>query len=260
MAIEISKILKNNRKTYCFLSKGYGGKFEGVVKLSANNQSAYVVGDEALLLYEYGDMFVSNNRIKGLDYINKLYSYDYILVDDGLQNPTFVKNKTILVVYGEFGLGNGFLLPAGPLRETFFNIQRRVDLVAIVGEDKYNIHSLCNRYSLASIGGSIELKEPADGNFSWQYVAFCGIGHPEKFKKTLIDHHIDFVKFVVFDDHHRYTPNDLRILRESGRPLITTKKDWVKIRDLNINKSNIEVVETFLRLDRVNILKNILFS
>jgi tetraacyldisaccharide 4'-kinase len=261
MAIEIAKILRNNCKTHCFLSKGYGGKFRGVAKLDRTNRSAFLFGDEALLLCEYGDTFVSKDRVKGLKYINKHYSYDYIIVDDGLQNPTFAKDKTILMIYGEFGFGNGFLLPAGPLRETFSSAcGRHVDLVVIVGRDKHNIHSLCTKYSVASLGGTIELMGPADRNFNGQYVAFCGIGHPEKFRKTLSDHGVNFIKFVAFGDHHRYSANDLKSLREPGYTLITTKKDWVKINDLNINKNAIEVAEVFLKIDRANILEDIIFS
>ncbi|MDR2077620.1 MAG: tetraacyldisaccharide 4'-kinase, partial [Rickettsiales bacterium] len=140
MAIEIAKILRDNGKTYCFLSRGYGGKIRGVAKLNAANISPYIVGDEAPLLYDYGDTFVSTKKAEGLKYINKYHKYDYIIVDDGIQNPTFFKDRTILMVYGEFGFGNGLMLPAGPLRETFSSVcSRHLDLVVIVGEDSHSI-------------------------------------------------------------------------------------------------------------------------
>ena len=81
-AIEIAKILKQNNKTFCFLSKGYGGKFKGVVKLD-NNSIAEVVGDEPLLLFEFGDVFVSFSvRLKYHDCIFLFfisYMFDSIL-------------------------------------------------------------------------------------------------------------------------------------------------------------------------------------
>jgi tetraacyldisaccharide 4'-kinase len=261
MAIEIAKILRNSGRTYCFLNKGYGGNFKGVSKLTANNRNANIVGDEALLLCEYGDTFVSRSRVRGLKYINQHYKYDYILLDDGLQNPTFVKNKIILMIYGEFGFGNGLLLPAGPLRETFSRaVSRHIDLTVIVGKDSYGIRSLCDRYSVMNIGGTIELSEPAEKYSNGPYVAFCGIANPEKFRKTLTDQGIDFVKFIAFADHHRYTYEDLKFLRKFGYTLITTKKDWVKINDMNIGKKDIDVVEISLQLEKVHILKNLLLG
>lgn len=225
VTIEVAKILLKNGKTFCFLSKGYGGNFKGVIKLDVDSR-ADVVGDEPLLLRDYGDVFVSKNRVKGLRCINNEYNYDYIIMDDGLQNPTFVKNKSVLVIDGVYGFGNGCLLPAGSLRETFRNVFKRIDVVIIIDEDQHCLDKLCQKYSLKYMNGKIKAIKNCCHK---KYIAFCGIGHPDKFRKTLEENSIDFVKFIEFDDHHDYNKSDIVMLMGFGLNLITTKKDWVKL-------------------------------
>jgi tetraacyldisaccharide 4'-kinase len=259
VAIEIAKILRDNYKIYCFLTKGYGGRSNGITKLSAYNTNAYIVGDEALLLFEYGDTFVSRNKAAGLKYIDSYYSYDYIIVDDGLQNPTFTKNRKILVIDCESEFNNNLYIPAGPLRESFSNIVRRnINLVLLIGEDKHNVGGLCDKYSLTRLRGVI--KPIADSEFSGKYVAVCGIAHPEKFRRTLTDSNIEIVDFIAFGDHHRYTDGDLEKARKSGYDILTTKKDWVKIKNLNIDRSKIHVLDIFIDFEDRAVLENVLLS
>ncbi|GHU27080.1 tetraacyldisaccharide 4'-kinase [Bacilli bacterium] len=258
VATEIARILKKNRKTYCFLTKGYGGTAKGVKKLGAYSNDVYIVGDEALLLFEHGDTFISKNRVAGLKYINDNHKYDYIIMDDGLQNPTFHKDINILVIDGEYGFGNGLVIPAGPLRESFSSANRNIiNLVIIIGEDRQNISSLCNKYSLPVIYGKIE---PTTKNFDKKYIAFCGIGHPEKFRKTLVDNDVAIVDFIIFDDHHIYNNSNVDDLKKLGYPMITTKKDWVKIKSLNIDKTNIHVLEIRIDFDNVAAVENVLLA
>lgn len=277
-AIEIAKMLKQNNKTFCFLSKGYGGKFEGVVKLD-NNSIAEVVGDEPLLLFEYGDVFVSKNRVKGLKYINNNCNYDYIIIDDGLQNPTFIKDKIVLVIDGKFGFGNGFILPAGALRDKFENIYKKVDVVILNNGNNKHIQDLCNKYNIKIIQSKI-VADNVDDFKNKEYVAFCGLGRPEKFKNTLLENEIKLKDFIAFEDHYKYTDKDIEKLHElmyNPIPLIyeqdvifgdmsmgeinitpyliTTKKDWVKLS--NKNKQKTKYLDIHIELDN-NELKKVL--
>ena len=239
-AIEISKVLKDNGKTFCFLSKGYGGNFDGVYKLYKNS-SAEEFGDEPLILLNYGDVFVSKNRVMGLKFINNNFNYDYIIMDDGLQNPTFSKNKTVLVVDANFGFGNNLIFPAGPLRDKVN--KDKYDLVVINGEDKNNIKKYFNNV--------IEAKTIVEENNidkEKEYIAFCGLGRPEKFKNTLIDNNIKIKDFIVFEDHHKYTKKDIKKLKSYNCDLITTEKDWVKIKD-----NSIKVLKISIELDKEKI-------
>lgn len=245
VVIEIANILKKNNKNFCFLSKGYGGNFEDVKEVDSDN--SIIFGDEPVILKEFGDVFVSKDRVIGLKYINNLIdkNYDYIIVDDGLQNPTFFKNRSILVIDGEYGFGNGNILPAGPLREKFNNIISRIDFVIIIGEDKYNIENLCQKNIVHFIKANIST---VNNKFQGEYVAFCGIGHPEKFRKTLIDNNIKFSNFIVFGDHHYYNEKDIKMLKNIGKKFITTKKDWVKL-DSDF-KAYVDYVDIKINLDQ----------
>ncbi|MDR3079215.1 MAG: tetraacyldisaccharide 4'-kinase [Rickettsiales bacterium] len=244
VAMEIAKILGENRRTYCFLTKGYGGRSRGVLKLSEHNSSARIVGDEPLLLFERGDTFVSKNRVRGLKHIDSHYSYDHIIMDDGLQNPTFRKSKKILVLDCDSEFKSNSILPAGPLRESFPSAVRRgIDLAVLLGEDRNGIGELCDKYSIKVVRGVIKPK-PLD--FSGKCVALCGIARPKKFEKTLVDCAVDFVDFISFEDHHSYREGEIAALEKAGYDIVTTRKDWVKIRDLNIDKSRIHVLEIFI--------------
>ncbi len=250
IAIELANILKGKKKKFCFLSKGYGGKFSGVKEVDSDN--ARIFGDEPIILREYGDVFVSKNRVAGLKYINDLMDrdYDYIIIDDGLQNPTFYKNKSIVVVDGEYGLGNGNIFPSGPLREKFEDIVSKVSCVIIVGEDKHDIADLCRKNLVPFINGTIVIK---NNDFLEEYVAFCGIGHPEKFKKTLATNAIYYTNFITFGDHYFYKREDIIALKNLGDKLITTKKDWVKL-DEDFRKS-IDYIDIKIDLNHNDFIK-----
>ncbi len=245
VAIEVAKILKKNNKTFCFLSKGYGGNFKGIVKLDSNSR-ADVVGDEPLLLFENGDVFVSKNRISGLKYINENYDYDYIIMDDGLQNPTFYKDKVLLVIDGNFGIGNGFILPAGALRELFVDVYKKIDVVILNNGDNEYIDKLCDKYNVDIVKSNI-IAENAEKFKSDKYIAFCGLGRPEKFKKTLDDNGIQVIDFISFEDHHKYSDCDIEKMLKLGHKLITTKKDWVKLS--NKYKNIVDCFNIFININ-----------
>jgi tetraacyldisaccharide 4'-kinase len=260
MAIEIAKILRDNYKSYCFLTRGYGGNNNArkILRVNEYNNSPHIVGDEALLLFEYGDTFVSRSKVRGLKYIDKHYDYDYVIVDDGLQNPTFIKSKKILVLNCEYESIDDSILPAGPLRESFSRALRRgINLVVLIGKDKNHIGELCAKHSLAKIQGTIE---PVNSDLREKYIAICGIGHPEKFRGTLEENGVEIEDFIVFDDHHSYQDSDLEKIKKTGHNIITTKKDWVKIKNLNINKNKIHVLDIYIDFDDRTILERALIS
>ncbi len=255
LAIEIAKILKNNNKNYCFLSKGYGGNFKGIKKVDIND-NFLIVGDEALILVKYGDTFISKNRVKGLKYINENFNYDYIIMDDGLQNPTFLKDIVILVINGTFGLGNNMFLPAGPLRDRLEYIYNMVDLVVINGKDEKNIEELCKNYGLPFTTAKIKVNID-NIDLDKEYRAFCGLGLPEKFKRTLEENHIKIKDFIVFEDHHKYLKLDIEKIKNNDKiNLITTEKDWVKL-DLE-DKKDIKYLDIFLDIENKKLIEELI--
>ena len=241
-------MLTKQGKKFCFLSKGYKGNFDSVLKIDNTNNKSEITGDEPLILYNYGDVFLSKSRVNGLKYINNNFNYDYIIMDDGLQNPTFKKDKIIVLVDGNFGFGNNFIIPAGPLRDKLDNVYKNIDLLIIVGEDKHNMAELCKKYNINYTFGNI--KPLIENNILQdEYAAFCGIGRPEKFKKTLEESNIKIKDFISFGDHYCYTNEDIEKLKAKYKiKLITTEKDWVKLSQQH--KNEVEYLRIFIDLDK----------
>lgn len=228
LCVSLAKFLKSRNKTFCFLSKGYGGKLRGVVKIDEKNSFPKLTGDEPLILFAHGDTFVSKNRVDGLKYINDNFQYDYIIMDDGLQNPTFVKDRVVLATDGDFGFGNGLLMPAGPLRDRIKNIRGKIDLAIVTGNPSEKTKNIFKKYGVEF--SKAEIVARAEKNdLNCEYVAFCGIGRPEKFRKTLANGDFKIKKFIAFGDHHFYTKNEIKNLQNYGLKLITTEKDWVRL-------------------------------
>lgn len=233
-AIFVSKFLKKMNKTYCFLSKGYKGNITKPTRVDLNSHLASDVGDEALLLAEHGDTYISKNRVEGLKYINSLVGkYDYIIIDDGLQNPTFKKDYSIIVVNGKFGFGNNMLFPSGPLRDRLKNVKEKIDRVIIIDKDKNKIIDLCEKYKIKY--SFLESVFNLQKSFcERKFIAFSGIANPEKFFDSLEECSIKTIENIKFPDHYMYQDSDIEKLMEMtdnwNYGLITTKKDWIRLK------------------------------
>lgn len=209
-----------------FLSRGYGGRRHGPLRVEKGD-SATDVGDEPLLLSAVAPVIVSRNRRDGA-WLAIENGADVIVMDDGFQNFDIVKDVSIVVVDGETGFGNGHVLPAGPLREPVAQGLQRADAVIVVGANKL----LLKDYAGPVIDA--EIRHVDDGNFKGRrVVAFAGIGRPEKFFASLQAAGADIAATVKFGDHHPYTSADLGRLRSKARAmqaeLVTTEKDYVRL-------------------------------
>jgi tetraacyldisaccharide 4'-kinase len=227
IAIEIGKILKKKNIKFCYLSKGYGGNIKEFTKIE--NQTALEVGDEPLLLNEIADTYICNNRKKAIKRL-ETKNYNLVLMDDGFQNPSVYKNKSIVVIDGNYGIGNKECLPCGPLRETLKSAFKRATFFVIIGQDRHFLNEslMDNGFNVCSANINTTAKAK-----NKKYIAFCGIGQPQKFFNTLKNNEFNLIKKYIFDDHYYYTDSDLlNILLEAEREnakVITTKKDWIKL-------------------------------
>jgi tetraacyldisaccharide 4'-kinase len=118
------------------LTRGFGGREKGPVFVNSNLHQSVDVGDEPLMMSNSNTVCVSRNRPAGAAFISSDKELDCVVMDDGLQNPTLEKNLKIAVFDGKFGIGNGLLLPAGPMRETLDDGLKNVDMVIFNGEDE----------------------------------------------------------------------------------------------------------------------------
>ncbi len=208
------------------LTRGYGGDSLTAHRVSASDDFRRV-GDEALLLARAAPTWVGHNRLASAQ-AAAAAGATLLICDDALQHHALAKDISLLVIDGGFGLGNGKLLPAGPLRETLANALPRIDGAVIIGEDvqKLGEHLPCPVFH-AKLEPSGEALKPG------RYLAFAGIGRPEKFFATLAACSAEIVATRAFADHYPYTEHDLRALQTEaaakGATLITTEKDAVKL-------------------------------
>lgn len=233
VAIALYALLKTeqpNKKTV-FLTRGYGGRLSGPVLVDPKQHTSEDVGDEALLLAKHGPVIVSANRKLGAQCAEQ-NGYGLILMDDGLQNPGLKKDLKLLVIDGETGFGNRKLLPAGPLREPLNEAFTKTDAFIIIGNDNRKIkETLPNGKPVFS--AHIDIAKNAKYKKTKPYIAFTGIGQPEKFETTLHNASIKLLKFHSFPDHYKFHPDELETLHLEAKAnkarLITTEKDAMRL-------------------------------
>lgn len=231
-AIAIGEILKDLNVNFAFLSRGYRvqDREEEVSRVSIDEKdAAQKFSDEPLILAETAPTFIASNRLFAVEEIGKTEEYQAVILDDAMQSSSIDADLTILVVDGKIGFGNGFMLPAGPMREPLSSGLKRTDIVVLIGDAK---PELLKKLSLKKIfRASISVKNMADF-VDQKLIAFCGLAYPQKFFSLLQNAKMDVVKIHDFPDHHFYSEFELETLcREAekcGANLITTKKDWVK--------------------------------
>lgn len=232
VAIDIARRLLRRGVDAHVLSRGYGGSAQGPLRVDPAIHSAVLTGDEPLLLANVAPTWVSADRPAGgraaIDAEARA-----LIMDDGFQNPSLAKDLSLLVVDGGYGLGNGRVFPAGPLRESVSSALSRTGAVVIVGEDKTGVAArLGDRCDI--IRADLVAGPKGQALRGRAVVAFAGIGRPQKFFTTLRELGCEIVESQAFADHHPYTDAELARLREAAARisamLVTTEKDWVRIK------------------------------
>ncbi len=213
-----------------FLSKGYGGKETGPLRVEPHRHGYQQVGDEPLLLAEIAPTWVAKNRIEGAEAAAEAGA-SCLVMDDGFQDPSLEKDIAILVVDGHTGFGNERCLPAGPLREPVEQGLRRADAVVILGEDR---HDIANRVAPKPVLYAwLEPEAEASILVGRKVVAFAGIGRPAKFFHTLDTLGANVVEAYAFPDHYPFHPAEIGELQVAANNhnafLVTTAKDFVRV-------------------------------
>jgi tetraacyldisaccharide 4'-kinase len=230
----LAKKLREKNCNFLIVTKGYNSNLRGA-KLVEPSDLASAVGDESKMLSEYGQVLAAVSIKHALPIIKNLKP-DVIIFDDGMQNPGFLKDLTIVVIDAIRNIGNGRIFPAGPLREKAEYAIDRSDIVTMVGNE------LCQNVSLiqtiiSSGKPFFKSKIQLAGNIdtSKRYYAFSAIGDPDRFFRLLRENEINTIVTKIFPDHHNYSAEELNTLvkkaDEKNCLLLTTKKDYVKIAD-----------------------------
>ena len=233
VVITLCRFLSGIGKSTSILTRGFGGKEKGPIFVSTNLHQSLDVGDEPLMMAHLLDVCVSRNRPLGANHILDKKKYDCIVMDDGLQNPTLKKDLNIAVFDGKFGIGNGFLLPAGPMRQKLEVGIQNIDLVIFNGKDETGLGQKIPPHIPIFTGELQPDEEIVEKMKNRRVYGFAGIGNPSRFFKTLNNIGADLVGEAHFADHHPYTDADLTQLYEeamqSGAELVTTQKDWMRL-------------------------------
>lgn len=209
------------------LSRGYKGKLKGPLKVDPAVHTSHDVGDEPLMLAKSGEAWIGADRAATGQMMSN-NGVDIIVMDDGHQNPGLHKDFSFVVVDASAGFGNGHVIPKGPLREPVAEGLSRADAIIVMGygEPPEEIASS----GLPVFEAVIAAKETPPEQ---PYVAFAGIGRPEKFFDTLKALGVDVRDAVPFPDHHTFTAGDLnyleRLANDYNATLITTDKDLARL-------------------------------
>ena len=208
------------------LSRGYGGRIAGPLRVTPD-MDAREVGDEPLLHAADGPAWIARDRLAGaLAAANA--GAQAIVMDDGFQNPSLAKDVSFIAIDAGFGIGNGQVFPAGPLRERLADGLARADAVVLVGESEQpgwlaDFNRPVLHAALAPTGAAPR----------GPLVAFAGLARPEKFFDTLAALGAQLEETIPFPDHHPFEADDFTLLQqlaqERGATLITTEKDAVRL-------------------------------
>ena len=241
LALEIFKITKSYGKNPAFVKKGYDYLY-----------------DEIQMLDRAGKTYSDKNRKEA---IKSLISdkHDVAILDDGFQDLSIEKDFSILCFNSRQLIGNGFLIPAGPLRESFNSI-KKADCVLINGDRNIEFENKINKINKNIKIFYSKYKIKNIENFkNKEIVAFAGIGNPSNFFHLLKENNINVKKTYSFPDHYNYSENDFsKIIGDKNMKIITTEKDYLRMNDRQ--KQNCEFVKVDLEIENksefVNLIKN----
>ena len=219
--------------------------------------------DEQNLLKAKTKTIVSKRRI---DAINQAVnnSNQVIIFDDGLQEKKIDYDLKIVCFKKKNWIGNGQLIPSGPMREKIENL-KNYDIVFLngKGDNVENIKEIIYKLNpkIEIFESNYEIQNLNELDVNSNYLIFSGIGDPFSFKEILLENNISIVKEVVFPDHHRYKKKDIEsVLQESKKlnaKILTTEKDFIKLSDdyakeINFLKIELKIVKEKQFINLIN--------
>ncbi|MBU1345721.1 MAG: tetraacyldisaccharide 4'-kinase [Alphaproteobacteria bacterium] len=237
VAREVLRLLRRQGVGAHALSRGYGGKLTGPLRVDPAVHTAAEVGDEPLMLSADAPAWISADRVAGA-HAAVAAGARALVLDDAHQNPALKKTLSLIVVDGEtredeWPFGDGSVFPSGPMREPLAAGLARADaVVVLLPADAPPADA-----ELLAVFGTLPIfiarLEPAGPPPPGPQVGFAGIAKPWKVERSLIAAGCDLADFAPFPDHAEYRPRDLAFLADRAAVfdagLVTTEKDWVRL-------------------------------
>ena len=249
------KYLSKKLKTICVgnIYVGGTGKTPTTIKLydlikkikNASTAKKYYLNqqDEEILLKRKTKFLTASSRRSILKLAEKK-NIEVLIFDDGLQDNQIDYNFKFVCFDGDLGIGNGLLLPAGPLRETI-NSLKKYDVVFIKkGNNLNNLIKLIEKHNkrIKIFITDYKVSKFSKFNRSKKYLIYSGIGNPHSFAKILKQNKVKIIDKIIFPDHHSYSNQDFKFIlnkaKQNNAEIITTEKDYVKVPKELQKKSN----------------------
>tara|TARA_B100002051_G_scaffold271550_1_gene306483 strand:- start:3513 stop:4433 length:921 start_codon:yes stop_codon:yes gene_type:complete len=244
LVLKLDEILKRKYKTF-------------VIKKYYRNQI-----DEQKLLAKNTNLILPSKRIDGIKKIENSIK-NLAIFDDGLQDKS-IKYSTSIVCFSSIsGVGNGKILPAGPLREDLSKL-KNYNMVFINGKKNTGLIRKIKKYNrkIKIFSGKYYLKNKKEFNSKSKYLAFCGIGTPENFFYLLQENGIKLAKKIIFPDHFNYKNSDIIKIKElaskNNLRIVTTEKDYMKVKKYKNFKTKFTNVD--LNINNISNFKNFLIK
>ncbi len=256
-ALALAEAAKARGQVPGFLSRGYGGSLDVTTVVDAENHRAEAVGDEPLLLARRALTVIARNRVEGA---RKLIEKGatLIIMDDGFQSARLAIDYALVVLDSHRAIGNGFGIPAGPVRAPMPVQMRHATAILKVG-DGDNADALIRqaaRAGIAILEATLQPR-PAPELQGRRVLAFAGIADPGKFYRTVESLGAEIAVRRAFPDHGHLEEDEMRDLLETadreGLQLVTTAKDWVRLRGHSGTAATlaaaVRVIEVDMRFD-----------
>tara|TARA_Y100001970_G_scaffold287278_1_gene411556 strand:- start:291 stop:1214 length:924 start_codon:yes stop_codon:yes gene_type:complete len=245
LSIKINNILKKKYKTV-FIKKKYSDQ-----------------RDEQNILKSYGNLICTKHRATAFK-IAENQKYDVAILDDGLQEKNLDYKVTIVCFNSSDGIGNGLLIPSGPLREVMNEI-KNYDAVFLNGEKS---NKKLSKY-LKKLNNNIKIFEAKYApinlrsfNLKKNFLFFCGLGNPSEFERTLKKYKFRIKEKFIYPDHYNFTQSDIYNLKKIAKMkklnIITTEKDYSRLNKKN--RKNIKFLKVDLNIKNLKNFSKFLFE
>ena len=227
-------------------------------KLKVSTAKKYYLDqeDENTILKNRSEFITLNNRQKIVQKAIK-ENYELLIFDDGLQDKQIDYDFKLVCFDSKNWIGNGFLIPSGPMRETIYSLKK---YDAVILKNVYKKSNQNEIYeSIKKINPKIKIfnsylkiKDKNEYDLNDKFLIFSGIGNNNSFKDLLIENRFNVIEEIVFPDHFNYKTHDisnlLKVAKNKNLKILTTEKDYVKIpknlrENINFIKIDLEILE-----------------
>ena len=244
LSIHIAKKLSENGKNPAIVRKYYRSHID----------------EHKMILSYYNKLILNLNRSKGI-YEALEKGYDAVILDDGFQDYKIKKNLSIICFNSNQLIGNGYLFPSGPLRESLGSL-RNANILIINGD-----RSLDFEQKILKIQKDLKIYYSNYKPLNIQefknkkLLVISGIGNPENFFKILKDNQMNIQKKMVYPDHYEFTKNEMLKIIEHAKKndfqIVMTEKDYYKIKDFSLE--NIKYLKVKLEIEKEEeFIKNVM--